>query len=72
MKRAVKVRIVIHSVVLVVFLIVGAYCLTPAGRHLANSVPFVTFLSNFAITYGAASSLEAVHAGRKADPDDPV
>lgn len=61
-----------HCLVLVAFLALGAYCLLPAGRTLAQSLPYVVFVSNFAITYSAAAAIEALYAGRKADPDDPA
>lgn len=67
-----RARVAAHTVILIASLGAAAYCLLPAGERLARSVAFVTFLSLFAITYSAAAALEALHAGRKADPEDPA
>lgn len=72
MSTAVRIRLVGHWLVAFTFLVLGAVCLLPAGTKLANSIPYLAFVSNFAIVYTAISSLVAEHAARKADPDDPA
>jgi hypothetical protein len=72
MPRALAIRATAHAVVALTFLALGAWCLLPSGSGLANSIPYIAFVSNFAIVYTAVSSLEAIHAARKADPEDPA
>lgn len=72
MPRAIRVRLIIHGGVLSIFAVLLIYCLTPPGSALANSTAYVSFVSNLAIVYSAAAAIEAMWAGRKADPDDPA
>jgi hypothetical protein len=72
MSRPVLVRLCVHGTILTVWLALSIWCLTRPGQTLARSLPFIAFDSNFAIVYSAASAIEALHAGRKADPEDPA
>lgn len=72
MSTGTRARIVAHWLILFTFLALGAWCLVPAGASLANSIPYIAFVSNFAIVYSAISSLVSEHAARKADDDDPA
>jgi hypothetical protein len=72
MSRPVLVRLCVHSLILTIWFGLSVFCLTRPGQTLARSLPFIAFDSNFAIVYSAASAIEALHAGRKADPEDPA
>lgn len=72
MSRAVRIRLTIHASVVAIFAVLLVFCLTPPGSKLAHSTAYVSFVSNLAIVYSGAAAIEALWAGRKADPSDPA